>query len=182
MAEQEAAGPIDRVDQVQAAWRAELPDWDVSSVGVIGRLVELAHWTEQARGAALAAHGSDRATFDLLATLRRAGPPYRLTVGELQRLSLVTTGAVSQRVERAARRGLVRRTPVAGDARKVVVELTEDGRAAAAELLRVVLDAEQGVLEPLGADERRALEELLRAWSVGLGAARAVGPEADPPS
>jgi DNA-binding MarR family transcriptional regulator len=113
-----------------------------------------------------------------------AGPPYRLTVGELQRLSLVTTGAVSQRVERAARRGLVRRSPAAGDARKVVVELTEDGRtaAAAAELLRVVLDAEQSVLEPLDADDRPALEELLRAWSVGLGAARAVGPVADPPA
>jgi DNA-binding MarR family transcriptional regulator len=172
----EAERPADRVDEVQAAWRAELPGWDVSSVGIVGRAVELVHWIEQARSAGLAAHGSDRATFDLLATLRRAGPPYRLTVGELQRLSLVTTGAVSQRVERAARAGLVRRTPVPGDARKVVVELTEQGRAAAAELLRVVLDAEQSVLEPLDADERRALEELLRAWSVRLGAARAVGP------
>jgi DNA-binding MarR family transcriptional regulator len=169
---------VDRVDQVQAAWRAELPDQDVSSVGVVGRMVELVHRIEQARGAALAAHGSDRATFDLLATLRRAGPPYRLTVGELQRLSLVTTGAVSQRVERAERRGLVRRTPAEGDARRVVVELTEQGRGAAAELLRVVLDAEQSVLAPLAADDRQALEGVLRAWSIGLGAARAV----DPPS
>jgi DNA-binding MarR family transcriptional regulator len=172
--EQGPARPVDRVDQVQAAWRAELPDQDVSSVGVVGRMVELVHRIEQARGAALAAHGSDRATFDLLATLRRAGPPYRLTVGELQRLSLVTTGAVSQRVERAERAGLVRRTSAAGDARKVVVELTEAGMTTTADLLRVVLDAEQAVLRPLDGEQRRALEELLRAWSVGLGAGGAV--------
>ncbi|MEU2351280.1 MarR family winged helix-turn-helix transcriptional regulator [Modestobacter sp. NPDC049651] len=162
-------GEADRIDQVQAAWRAELPGVDVGSIGVVGRAVELVHRVEQARGAALAGLGSDRATFDLLATLRRAGRPYELTVGELQRLSLVTTGAVSQRVERAARAGLVHRRPVPGDARRVVVGLTEAGVAAAAAQLVAVLDAEREVLRPLTDDQRRALEQLLRAWALGYG-------------
>jgi DNA-binding MarR family transcriptional regulator len=160
--------PVDRVDQVQAQWRAELPGVDVSSIGLVGRVVEVAYRIERERGAALARLGSDRATFDLLATLRRAGRR-SMTVGDLQRASLVTTGAISQRVERAERAGLVRRTAVAEDGRKVVVELTGAGYEAAAVQLRAVLEAEQAVLRPLDADQRTALQELLRAWVAGLG-------------
>ena len=159
--------PVDRVDEVQAQWRAALPEVDVSSIGLVGRVVEVAYRIERERGAALARLGSDRATFDLLATLRRAGRR-PMTVGDLQRASLVTTGAISQRVERAERAGLVRRTAVAGDGRKVVVELTGAGYEAAAVQLRAVLEAEQAVLRPLGADQRTVLQELLRAWIAGL--------------
>jgi DNA-binding MarR family transcriptional regulator len=172
---------VDRVDAVQAAWRRELPAVDVGSIGVVGRLVELVHQIERVRGSALAEQGSDRATFDLLATIRRAGPPYRMTVGDLQRASLVTTGAISQRVERAESAGLVRRAPVPGDGRKVTVELTPAGFEASATLLRTVIAAEASLLSPLSESQRAWLTEVLRAWSAALadtgpGQARSAGP------
>jgi DNA-binding MarR family transcriptional regulator len=158
----------DRVDAVQAAWRRELPGVDVASIGIVGRLIEIVHHIERVRAVALAAEHSDRATFDLLATLRRAGSPYRLTVGELQRASLVTTGAITQRVERAEAAGLVRRAAVAGDGRKVTVALTAAGFEASARLLRIVLAAEESVLKHLDDTDRDALVLLLRAWSSAL--------------
>jgi DNA-binding MarR family transcriptional regulator len=161
--------PGDRVDEVQAAWRVELPGLDVGSIALVGRLLEVAHRIERARGAALAEVGSDRATFDLLAGLRRSGPPHRMTVGDLQRISLVTTGAVSQRVERAERAGLVRRTTTPEDARKVVVELTQAGHEAVVVQLRAVLAADEESLRPLGSRQREMVQVVLREWVAGLG-------------
>ncbi|TVT22052.1 MarR family transcriptional regulator [Amycolatopsis acidiphila] len=158
----------DRVDAVQAAWRRELPDVDVGSIGIVGRLVEVVHHIERVRAVALAAENSDRATFDLLATLRRAGSPYRMTVGELQRASLVTTGAITQRVERAEAAGLVQRAAVPGDGRKVTVGLTATGFEASARLLRTVLAAEEAALKPLADADRERLVALLRGWSSAL--------------
>lgn len=131
-------------------------------------MAQLVHTIDRVRGVALAAEGGDRATFDLLATLRRAGAPYRMSVGDLQRQSLVTTGAVSQRVERAERAGLVRRVATAEDGRKVMVELTAEGHDAAARMLSAVLAAEQTLLRPLSEDQCAALRDLLRTWSQGL--------------
>lgn len=164
----DGAGAADRVEAVQAAWRRELPDVDVGSVAVVGRLLDVAHSVERVRAVALAAEGSDWATFDLLATLRRSGPPHRMSVGDLQRASLVTTGAVSQRVERAERAGMVRRVPVPDDARKVAVELTVEGYQVAARLLRAVMAADRTLLEPLDGAQRAMLREILRAWGTAL--------------
>ena len=160
--------PHDRVEAVQAAWRRELPDVDVSSVAVVGRLLDIAHSVERVRAVALAAEGSDWATFDLLATLRRSGPPYRMSVSDLQRASLVTTGAVSQRVERAERAELVRRVPVPDDARKVAVELTVEGYRTAARLVRVVMAADRTLLETLDEAQRAVLRDILRSWGTAL--------------
>jgi DNA-binding MarR family transcriptional regulator len=172
----DAEGPsLDRVEAVQAAWRRELPDVDVSSVAVVGRLLDVAHSVERIRAVALAAEGSDWATFDLLATLRRSGPPYRMSVGDLQRASLVTTGAVSQRVERAEQAGLVRRVPVPDDARKVAVELTVEGYRSAARLVRVVMAADRTLLENLDEAERAVLRDVLRSWGTALDRTTALG-------
>lgn len=158
----------DRVDAVQTAWQRELPGVDVTSIGIVGRLVEIVHHILRVRAVALAAEHSDPATFDLLATLRRAGPPHRLTVGELRAASLVTTGAITQRVERAEAAGLVRRAAVPGDGRKVTVALTAAGFEASARLLHVVLAADESVLKHLDDRDREQLVHLLRGWSGAL--------------
>src|SRR4051812_43843752 len=118
---------MDAVDRIEQAWRRERPDVDPGSIQLVTRVWRLARHLDRARARSLAELGSDSSTLDLLATLRRGGPPYRLTAGELHRASLLTTGAISQRLARAEREGLVRRTTAPPDRRVVQVELTARG-------------------------------------------------------
>jgi len=117
----------DHVDRVLAQWHAERPDLDVSPMAVIGRLARLSALVDAELRRTFARHGLDRATFDVLATLRRSGPPYRLTPTELMRSAMVTSGAITQRLDKMEARGLVERTPNEADGRGVRVQLTEAG-------------------------------------------------------
>jgi len=105
--------------------------------------------------------------YDVLATLRRSGPPYELTAGELVRQSMVTTGAVTNRIDRLEERGLVERAGTA-DRRKVLVRLTEAGRALVDEVVTGHLDTERELLGALTARQRRELAHLLRVVLLGL--------------
>src|SRR6185312_2674781 len=97
------------------------PDLDVSPMGTIGRISRLARLLEPELNRVFRAHGLDRPAFDVLATLRRAGPPHRLTPVELMRSSMITSGAVTQRLDRLESRGLVTRAPSEIDGRQVYV-------------------------------------------------------------
>ncbi|WP_336923744.1 MarR family winged helix-turn-helix transcriptional regulator [Aquipuribacter sp. SD81] len=152
----------DFVDDLLDAWRRERPDLDHSPVGVVGRLSRAARVAESAIAANFAAHGLDRASYDVLATLRRAGPPYERTPGDLLRSSMVTSGAVTQRLDRLEQRGLVARRRSGRDARSVVVQLTEAGLAAVEDVLPTHLATEREVLSPLTAREQEQLADLLR--------------------
>ena len=101
---------------------------------------------------------------DLLATLRRAGTPYRLTPGELEHASLVSAGAISQRLDRAERQGFVRRTRDGRDRRVVQVELTHVGKTEVDRVVAEVMRRESYLLQPLTKEECRLLEQLLRRW------------------
>ncbi len=154
----------DAVDEIQEAWARERPDLDVTSIGVITRLWRLAGHLERARRAGLAQLGTDAATLDALATLRRAGPPHRLRAGAMQRASLLTSGAISQRLDRLEAGGLVRRRPDRADGRVVMVELTARGRALVDEAVSGLMDQERELLAPFSAADRRTLARLLRRW------------------
>ncbi len=101
---------------------------------------------------------------DLLATLRRAGTPYRLTPSELEQASLLSGGAISQRLERAEREGFVRRTRDERDRRVVHIELTSAGIAEVNRVVAELMRRESELLRPLTREERRVLEQLLRRW------------------
>ncbi|WP_345494680.1 MarR family winged helix-turn-helix transcriptional regulator [Nocardia callitridis] len=105
---------------------------------------------------------ADPATLDLLSTLRRSGPPYRLTTRELADSALVTAGAISQRVARAERQGLVARHPHTDGTRRVDVELTECGHSTVEHLVDAVLGRETDLLGGLTEQEQRQLRHLLR--------------------
>ncbi|GAA4431602.1 MarR family transcriptional regulator [Actinokineospora soli] len=152
----------DHVDLVLAQWHAERPDLDVSPMGVIGRLSRLARLVDGELGKTFAAHGLDRASFDVLATLRRSGPPYRLTPTELLRSSMVTSGAITQRLDRLEARGLVARTPSERDGRGVVVALTDAGRALLDETLPDHLATEHRLLSALSRGEQDDLAKTLK--------------------
>src|ERR1700677_1437026 len=130
----------DEVDDLVAAWRAQRPDLDVEPMQVLSRISRLARHLDIARRGAFADPGLESWEFDVLSALRRQGPPFQLTPGALLRATLVTSGTMTNRIDRLATAGLVRREPDPRDKRGVLVTLTSQGRqrvdAALADLLR----------------------------------------------
>ena len=161
--------PEDAVDRILAQWAGERPDLDCSPMGVIGRISQLQREVYLAQRATFARHGLDVPSFDVLAALRRAGPPYELTPTELMRTALVTSGAITQRLDRLEERGLITRRRSRDDGRAVVVSLTDAGRQALDAALPDHLDTERKLLEGLSDDEREQLAGLLRRFLVSLG-------------
>ncbi|WP_367135679.1 MarR family winged helix-turn-helix transcriptional regulator [Saccharothrix sp. HUAS TT1] len=159
----------DHVDLVLGQWRAQRPDLDVSPMAVIGRLSRLARLVDGELGRTFARHDLDRPSFDVLATLRRSAPPHRLTPTELMRASMVTSGAVTQRLDRLEARGLVARTPNEHDGRGVVVALTDAGRELVDQVLPDHLATEDRLLGALTKRERAALADTLKQVLESLG-------------
>ena len=158
----EPDGGGDEVDRVVAAWRRERPDLDVSPLEVLSRVTRLARHLDRARSAAFAAHGLENWEFDVLAALRRSGPPYELSPGQLVADTLVTSGTMTNRIDRLAARDLVRRRPDPDDGRGVLVHLTDAGRTLVDTALADLLDRERSLLAVLTADDGPRLAALLR--------------------
>jgi DNA-binding MarR family transcriptional regulator len=159
----------DAVDLILEQWARERPDLDCSPMGVIGRISQLQREVHLAQRETFARHGLDAPSFDVLAALRRAGEPYQLTPTALMRTALVTSGAITQRLDRLEDRGLITRTRSASDGRAVVVTLTAAGRAALDAALPDHLETERGLLAGLSDDDRAQLAGLLRRFLVTLG-------------
>jgi DNA-binding MarR family transcriptional regulator len=153
----------DAVDRTQSEWRRERPDIDVSSVGIVTRIWRIARHLERQRNKQLATRDTDRGTIDLLGMLRRAGPPYRQTAGELTKHSLITSSGVSQRLEKLEKAGLLTRHVDTGDRRRVDVELTAAGAALIDSVLSDAMDLEAATIATvLDDDEQEQLRVLLR--------------------
>ncbi|MFY0409376.1 MarR family winged helix-turn-helix transcriptional regulator [Solicola sp. PLA-1-18] len=152
----------DEVDRLIEAWQRERPDLDVAPMGVLSRVSRLARHLDRARAQAFAAHDLETWEFDVLSALRRAGDPYRLSPGRLLRETLVTSGTMTNRVDRLADRGLVERLPDPHDRRGVQVQLTTAGRASVDAALEALLASEHTLLAELGPDDSRRLADLLR--------------------
>ena len=160
--------PVDGVDRMAAAWLRERPRTDVAPMQVVTRLRWITKLFDDDQRRVLGALGIDVATRDLLSTLRRSGPPYRLTAGDIARYSWLTSGAVSQRLARAEQQGLVRRHRGVDDAREVVVELTPAGHDAIETTLDALLERERHLLAGLTPQEQSRLAHLLRLLLVDL--------------
>lgn len=130
-------------------------------MAVIGRLSIASRLIDAELARTFAAHGLDAASFDVLATLRRAGAPYELTPTQLMRSAMITSGAITQRLDRLEARGLVARAPSARDGRRVQVRLTADGRAAIDQALPDHLQTEHRLLARLSPRQREDLERTL---------------------
>lgn len=159
---------MDAVDGFVGQWRRERPDLDHSPVLVVGRLSRVTRRLEQALQDNFKRHDLDRAGYDVLATLRRSGAPYTLTPGELLRTCMVTSGAITQRLDRLERRGLLVREQHPVDGRQVVVRLTAQGAALVDDVLPGHLALEERLLSPLDQREREELARLLRLLDEGL--------------
>jgi len=158
----EVPGLRDEVDELVAAWRAQRPDLDVEPMQVLSRISRLARHLDIARRAAFADHGLETWEFDVLSALRRQGPPFQLTPGALLRATLVTSGTMTNRIDRLAEAGLVHREPDPRDKRGVLVTLTEQGVARADAALADLLGRERALLAELDRGERQHLADLMR--------------------
>jgi DNA-binding MarR family transcriptional regulator len=138
-------------------------------MAVIGRVKRLSRLLEAELKRTFSMHGLDLASFDVLATLRRSGPPYKLTPADLMRTSMVTSGAISQRLDRLEESGLVTRTPSELDGRVVHVALTNRGRALIDRALDDHVETEHRLLASLKKKERTALADALRHLLESLG-------------
>ena len=157
---------LDEVDDLVAAWRAQRPDLDVEPMQVLSRISRLARHLDIARRGAFADHGLEAWEFDVLSALRRQGPPFQLTPGALLRATLVTSGTMTNRIDRLAAADLVRREPDPRDKRGVLVTLTEQGVARADAALADLLRRERALLAVLDRSERQHLADLMRTLLV----------------
>jgi DNA-binding MarR family transcriptional regulator len=158
----------DTVDRVVREWAARDPDLDAGPLEVVGRLLLCAHHCERAIAAALEPHALTFGDFDVLNTLRRRGEAGGTNPSVLAQSSLITTGAMTSRLDRLERAGLVTRVADPSDRRAVRVRLTAEGEALAQRALASVLAADRAFLEPLDAAQRDTaaalLKQLLRPW------------------
>ncbi|WP_420112216.1 MarR family winged helix-turn-helix transcriptional regulator [Pseudactinotalea sp.] len=152
----------DEVDRIVDAWRRERPDLDPAPLHVFSRISRLARHLELARRAAFAARGLEPWSFDVLSALRRAGAPYELTPGVLMSQTLVSSGTMTNRVDRLVAAGLVERHGHPGDRRVVVVRLTDPGVAAVDAAMADLLDRESALLAALDKGEPAVLTTALR--------------------
>ncbi|MEV7676817.1 MarR family transcriptional regulator [Streptomyces sp. NPDC088752] len=156
--------PLDHVARIQADWRRQRPDIDVSPQGVIGRLHRLADRLTTELCRVYGDYGLSEGEFDVLCALRRAGEPYERAPGDLAAHTMVTTGAMTKRIDRLERAGLVTRRRSDGDQRGRIVALTGPGRELIDQAFTDHMRNEHRLLDLLTPDEAMALEALLTTW------------------
>jgi len=152
----------DAVDRILEQWAVERPDLDASPMGVLGRINRLAKELEGPLLRVFGRFGLDRGEFDVLASLLRAGKPYQLTPRALGESMMVTSGAVTKRVDRLERVGLLARKPEPRDRRVVLVRLTPKGIALVNEAVEEHIANEERLLTALSGKDREQLVRLLR--------------------
>lgn len=153
---------VDDVDGIVAAWQRERPDLDMRPLEVLSRVSRLARRLDLARNSAFAGHDLDGWEFDVLSALRRAGAPHELSPGQLIAETLVTSGTMTNRVDRLEHRGFVTRRPAPADRRGVLVTLTASGLTAVDNAMTDLLAHEHSLLAELPESDRELLADLLR--------------------
>lgn len=158
----------DQVDLFLQQWAQERPDLDPSPLAVVSRVLMLAKWLEQSADRALAPFGLSLWQFDVLAALRRSGPPFRLSPTQLMQLVTLTSGAMTNRIDRLEELGLVARERDPDDRRGVLIGLTAEGRKLVDAAIPVRLEDARRNLAAFSKTEQKELCGLLRTLMISL--------------
>lgn len=153
---------MDKIDTILAQWAKERPDLDTSAMGPVGRLRRVSNALGREMEKTFAAHDLTPAGFDVLATLRRADPPYALSPGDLLKATMVTSGTMTHRIDLLVKEGLVERIKNPEDGRSVTIALTQTGRSRIDGALDDHTETQSRLLSPLSPTERDTLSALLR--------------------
>ncbi|GAB2516171.1 MarR family transcriptional regulator TamR [Microbacterium petrolearium] len=161
-------GEVDEVDRIVGAWRTQRPDLDFSPMEVLSRVDRLSRHLDRARRDAFDRTDIEPWEWDVLSALRRAGEPYQLSPKQLLQQTLVSSGTMTNRIDKLVQRGLVHREADPGDGRSILVTLSEQGRIRVDAAITRLMDAEAELLRTLSAAERTRLAALLRHLSLGF--------------
>ncbi|MBB4568067.1 MarR family winged helix-turn-helix transcriptional regulator [Rhizobium leucaenae] len=159
---------MDRIDKILAQWNRERPDLDTTPMGLIGRLGNVAHHLGREMDRTFAQFGLNRATFDVLATLRRSGAPYALSPSDLMAAMMVTSGTMTNRIDQLEKAGLVARGTNPEDGRSFLVSLTEKGFALIDSAVAAHVETQARLVASLSEEERAALNALLGKYLADL--------------
>jgi DNA-binding MarR family transcriptional regulator len=152
----------DRIDIILEEWQQELPQLDTSAVSIIGRVLRIARLLEKHRESILVEYGLNVWSFDVLATLRRQGHPFRLKPTELYSLLMLSSGAMTNRIDRLEQDGIVIRVRDSEDRRSVMVQLTPKGIQLADIVMPILFEKEKQMLSQFTADEVQLSIPMLR--------------------
>lgn len=158
----------DQVDRILQQWARERPDLDTSPMSVIARISRLSRILERRIAEVLEEHGLNESQFGVLAALRRAGPPYCLSPTALYGSLLISSGAMTNRLDRLTAQGLVRRVPDPSDRRSSLVQLTPKGLRVIERAVGAHTVNEKALLSSLSPAQRQALARLLRTLLSGF--------------
>lgn len=159
---------MDHVDGILAQWNRERPDLDVAPMGLFGRLKRLSQHLGREMEKTFAEHGLNGASFDVLATLRRSGPPYSLSPGDLLATMMITSGTLTNRIDQLEKAGLVERTHNPEDRRSFIISLTERGFATIEATVTAHVATQARLSSVLSPDENAALNALLGKYLAGF--------------
>ena len=157
---------MDHVDEILRQWRSERPELDTSSMGLIGRLSRVSAQFATEMDKTFRVFGLNAAGFDVLATLRRSGAPFALSPGDLIAATMVTSGTMTNRIDRLSEAGLVERIKNPEDSRSALVRLTPRGHDLIDKAVEAHVETQQRLLEPLDERDRQDLVKLLRKLGV----------------
>ena len=158
----------DHIDLIVAQWRRERPDLKTAPLELWGRLFRTAHLADAALGRMLSQHQLQAGWFDVLAALRRAGPPHELNPTQLMRTTMLSSGGMTKRLDRLAEAGLIERKDNPDDRRGTLIKLTRRGKATVDKAIEAHLANEEYLLRSLTSAQRRTLDELLRMLLIDL--------------
>lgn len=153
----------DEVDSIVAAWAIERPDLDTAPMEIFSRVARLSRHLALAKRTAFAAQELEPWEFDVLSSLRRAGEPYALTPGRLMAETLVSSGTMTNRIDRLEQKGLVSRQPSEQDRRTVMVVITEAGKKRVDSALATLLEEETEMIGAMTSEDQKKLATSLRS-------------------
>ncbi len=158
----------DAVDRILGQWQRERPDLDASPMGLLGRVARLAKHLERSIHATVAEFGLNPGEFDVLATLRRSGPPYRLSPTDLFNAVMVSSGTMTHRIDQLEQAGWVQRIPDPHDRRGTLIALTDPGFQLIDQAVEAHVANGHRLLKVLEETDRVALMNLLRQLLLSL--------------
>ncbi|WP_272687006.1 MarR family winged helix-turn-helix transcriptional regulator [Providencia sp. PROV149] len=159
---------MDRIDKITQQWANQRPDLDISSMGLIGRLSNIVFHLTREMEKVFAQFGLNRSSFDVLATLRRAGSPYTLSPGDMLTTLMVTSGTMTNRIDQLEKIGLVARHPNPEDGRGFLVSLTDSGLALIDQAIEKHVANQARLVEGLSPEEQASLNQILRVFLASL--------------
>jgi DNA-binding MarR family transcriptional regulator len=155
---------MDHVDQILEQWNRERPELDVDPMGLIGRVKRLYHHLSQEMEKTFAEHGLNPGSFDVLATLRRSGEPYRMSPSELMASTMVTSGTMTNRIDQLVKSGYVVRINNPTDGRSFLIGMTDEGFAVIDAAVTDHVETQRRLTAGLSTGEFQRLNRLLKTF------------------